>query len=88
MLGYLPDDDLVEFLKRAGQSVREVGGVIMVKENVLLEGFKLDRDDNNIIRSVEMFRQVFKLAGLEVIEELRQENWPEYLVPMYLWVLK
>ena len=52
VLGYLADDDLVKFFERCGENVLETGGVIFVKENVQSSGFYVDRDDNNLIRSV------------------------------------
>ena len=56
VLLYLPDDDLIAYLRKCAEALRE-NGLICVKENVVMEGqFILDDEDNSITRTHAQYR--------------------------------
>lgn len=85
---YLPEDDLVAFLQRCAAGLR-IGGAIIMKENVVLQGhWIVDRDDNSIARTDDLFKDIFRKAGLTVTAELKQTCWPKDLIPVKMYALK
>lgn len=88
VLLYLPDDDLVDFLRRCQGGLRE-NGIIGVKENVVLKGnWVHDTEDNSIMRTEAQYKAIFKRAGLVLAHELLQANWPQELFPVKMYALK
>ncbi|TFY72663.1 hypothetical protein EVG20_g328 [Dentipellis fragilis] len=98
-LMYMSDGDLVAFLKRAKKALRVRDGdghglkpaVIVVKENVasdLESGAPTvvwDEQDSSVTRSDLAWKDVFKRAGLRLVDEKVQDGLPEglYVVKMY-----
>ena len=67
VLGYIYDQDLIYFMKNCKEKLisGKQNAVIVVRENVTRdETFLLDREDNNLIRSDPMFKEIFEKAGL------------------------
>lgn len=88
VLLYLPDDDLVAFLRRCAAGLRS-GGAICIKENVVLEGnWVVDRDDNSIARTDAQYKAIFRRAGLSLTAELKQTCWPKDLIPVKMYALQ
>ncbi len=88
VLLYLADDDLIAYLRRCAESLRE-NGIICVKENVVMEGqFVVDDEDNSITRTHAQYRKIFKDADLDLIIEQRQTDWPQDLFPVMMYALK
>eukprot|EP00747_Dinoflagellata_sp_TGD_P168866 gnl/TRDRNA2_/TRDRNA2_196291_c0_seq1.p1 gnl/TRDRNA2_/TRDRNA2_196291_c0~~gnl/TRDRNA2_/TRDRNA2_196291_c0_seq1.p1 ORF type:complete len:250 (+),score=45.62 gnl/TRDRNA2_/TRDRNA2_196291_c0_seq1:135-884(+) len=88
VLLYLPDDDLIAFFKRC-QTGLGANGMIVVKENVVLEGnWVIDREDNSISRTDDQYKAVFRKAGLQVVHEMRQSCWPTDLIPVKMYALR
>ena len=87
-LCYLQDDDLVEFLQNCAASLRP-GSFICVKENVCIRNITMivDAEDTSVTRSAVRYRAMFARAGLDVVEEINQVNWPKGLYPVYMWGL-
>ncbi len=82
MIGYLTDDDLVEFLKRCVTALRE-GGIVVVKDNTCSqEAFVVDRDDASTTRSLSYIIAIAELAGLHVVHQKFQEGFPEDIFPV------
>ena len=64
---YLNDADLVSYLQRCAQNVKE-GGIITAKENVNLMGDDVvDSSDNSNTRSHDNYKKLIKQAGLELV---------------------
>lgn len=91
-LMYLTDDDTVKLLKDCKSHLKRYGK-IFVKEN----GFPNDDDkslaywnpdDHSFARSHESYLELFKKAGVTVIEDLIQPDWDEDLLPLYVFVLR
>lgn len=88
VLLYLPDDDLVEFLVRCRDALKEQG-LVCVKENVVLEGnWVVDKEDNSIARTDGQYKAIFSRAGLRVEHELKQTCWPTDLIPVMMYALR
>ena len=87
VLLHMTDEDVVKFLKKCKESVAE-GGILVVKENEKVKGFMLDKLDYSITRSEAMHKQIFDKAGLKVVEEILQPDFPEDLVPVKLYALQ
>eukprot|EP01006_Ploeotia_vitrea_P025082 TRINITY_DN57906_c0_g1_i1.p3 TRINITY_DN57906_c0_g1~~TRINITY_DN57906_c0_g1_i1.p3 ORF type:complete len:194 (+),score=88.81 TRINITY_DN57906_c0_g1_i1:557-1138(+) len=89
--GHLPDDDLAAFLQRCRKALRP-GGFIVLKENNMRgeggAGFHLDQEDGAVTRSDDLFRRVFKRAGLSVKYQMLQPHWPTYLYPVRMYALQ
>jgi protein N-terminal methyltransferase len=84
VLVYLTDTDIVKFLKRCIEALQP-NGVICLKENTCDdELFVLDRVDASLTRSLPFLLKLAEAAGLVVVHQETQEDFPEELfaVPM------
>jgi protein N-terminal methyltransferase len=94
VVAYLTDWDLVNFLHRMGNALKE-GGVIIMKDNTCNEsGFMCDKDDGDITRSYQYIRAIIKESGLKLIksdngsELVRwQEDFPDDIWPVAIMAL-
>ena len=84
VLSQLTDDDLLEFLSKLKLGIRE-GGVIVFKENIKEKGFVVHKDDFSVTRCEKVLKFAFEKAGLRVIEEKKQENWPDDLLDLKMF---
>lgn len=85
VLCYLTDHDVVEFLKRCAKGLIP-GGVIVLKENTCGgdDTFVVDTDDASVCRSLDYWLNLVEVAGLKVIYQKMQDDFPDELfsVPM------
>eukprot|EP00927_Polykrikos_kofoidii_P049651 TRINITY_DN43686_c0_g1_i1.p1 TRINITY_DN43686_c0_g1~~TRINITY_DN43686_c0_g1_i1.p1 ORF type:complete len:258 (+),score=43.00 TRINITY_DN43686_c0_g1_i1:63-776(+) len=90
VLLYLPDNDLVASLRRCRQALADETAVICLKENVVLRGstWFCDREDNSVTRTDCHFKSLFKQAGLRIMHEALQQDWPEDLLPCKMYALR
>lgn len=85
---YLPDDDLTALLGRCREALRR-GGLLCVKENVILEGrWQVDKTDNSIARTDAHYKEIFARANLDVVHEARQTCWPNDVIPVKMYALR
>jgi protein N-terminal methyltransferase len=85
---YLTDDDLVATLIRCRQGLTPTG-IILLKENITRDGtFHVDKQDSSITRSDAQHWQAFRKAGLVVLHEARQKDWPADLFPVKMYALR
>ena len=75
------------FLKRA-RSALEKEGIIVVKENHCFEGFLVDKEDYSVSRCADLYKKIFSEAGLSIIEEREQREWPAELLDVKMYILK
>jgi protein N-terminal methyltransferase len=88
VIGYLTDDDLVDFLKRCAAGLRR-GGVVVIKDNTCeQEAFIVDRDDASSTRSFPYILAVAELAGFRVVYQRFQENFPANIFPVPILALE
>jgi protein N-terminal methyltransferase len=65
------------------------GGYIVVKENVCLDtGFVLDSQDASVTRSVPLLRQLVERAGLRVVYQQWEKNFPDDIFPVPMLALQ
>jgi len=89
VIGYLTDDDLVEFLKRCALALKSGGGVVVIKDNTCEEeAFIVDRDDASVVRSLPYVLGLVELAGMRVVYQRYQEGFPESIFPVPIIALK
>ena len=86
VLGQLTDDDIILFLQRCSRMLTNKG-VICVKENIIDKGFEEDSSFNLITRNENDLKLIFINAGLEIIHEKYQMNWPDSLTPVKMYCL-
>lgn len=85
---YLTDADFVAFLKRCSDSLVP-GGVIVLKENACTdETFVVDVEDASLTRSLPYWRHLIFQAGLRVISESLQDDFPDDIFPVPMMALQ
>ncbi|ETV98340.1 hypothetical protein, variant [Aphanomyces invadans] len=88
VLGHLTDSDFVEFMKRC-QAALAPNGVICIKENAINEGapYYVDKDDSSLGRSPVYYKSLFRQAGLTLVAEAEQSDFPDELYPVVSYAL-
>mmetsp|Transcript_3820 Transcript_3820/g.8427 ORF Transcript_3820/g.8427 Transcript_3820/m.8427 type:complete len:298 (+) Transcript_3820:43-936(+) len=88
VIGYLTDDDLLNFLRRCAVGLRR-GGVVVIKDNTCdQEAFIVDRDDASSTRSFPYILAIAELAGLRVVYQRFQDDFPENIFPVPIVALE
>jgi protein N-terminal methyltransferase len=83
----LNDEDAVVFLKKAKASLN-AGGVIILKENHCQVGFAVDKSDCSVTRSAALFKELFAKAGLKIVKDEMQMDWPKDLFTIRMYALE
>ncbi len=89
MIGHLHDLDCVRFFRRCAEGLTP-NGLIVLKDNVLLDNaltFLWDRSDSSVARHKRYMKLLLSLAGLQVIQEVQQTDFPEELFPVMMWAI-
>ncbi|XP_066569276.1 N-terminal Xaa-Pro-Lys N-methyltransferase 1 isoform X2 [Amia ocellicauda] len=81
------DEHLVSFLRRCRVGLRP-GGLVVVKDNVAHEGVVLDEVDSSVCRDLPTLRSLVQRAGLEVLQEEKQENFPDEIYQVQTLALR
>lgn len=91
---YLTDIDAINFLQRCKQHLSK-NGYIFIKDNISSSDIKQKREEATfypqgcgICRAFSHYLSLFKKANIKVIEIKKQENWPDELLPVYIFVLQ
>lgn len=84
---YLTDVDFISLFHRAAAGLKP-DGLIFVKENICKDGFVVDKDDSSLTRSNAYMLQLFEQAGVQVLHNVKQRNWPRELFEVRMYVLK
>ncbi|XP_008823113.1 alpha N-terminal protein methyltransferase 1B [Nannospalax galili] len=84
--GYLTDKDLLAFLSRCRDGLRE-NGVIILKDNVAREGCIFDLSDSSVTRDMDILRSLIRKSGLVVLGQEQQKGFPEQCVPVWMFAL-
>ncbi|KAL7518215.1 hypothetical protein ACHAWX_003068 [Stephanocyclus meneghinianus] len=88
VIGYLTDEDLVAFLKRCGLGLQK-GGIIVIKDNTCTDvAFIADRQDASVTRSLPYILAIVKLAGLRLVYEKYQDDFPSTIFPVPMLALE
>ncbi|KAM7053752.1 N-terminal Xaa-Pro-Lys N-methyltransferase 2 [Molossus nigricans] len=84
--GYLTDKDLLAFLRRCREGLRE-HGVIILKDNVAREGCTLDLSDSSVTRDLRILHSLVRKSGLAVLGQEPQGGFPAQCVPVWMLAL-
>ncbi|XP_048800061.1 N-terminal Xaa-Pro-Lys N-methyltransferase 2 isoform X3 [Lagopus muta] len=85
--GYLTDKDLLKFLIRCQKGLKD-NGVIILKDNVAREGCILDCLDSSVIRDLNILHSLIEMSGLVILQEERQQGFPEQCVPVWMLAMQ
>ncbi|CAG8537650.1 3921_t:CDS:2 [Ambispora gerdemannii] len=88
VLEHLTDDDLVTFFVRAKKGLRPNSGIIGVKENVNMIGYRFDEEVYSVTRSDQIFKDIFSKAGLKLLKESTQHGFPKGLFSVKIYALE
>nr|XP_020456785.1 N-terminal Xaa-Pro-Lys N-methyltransferase 1 isoform X2 [Monopterus albus] len=86
-VGHLTDEHLVEFLQRC-QKALQPNGLIIIKDNVSYEGVVPDEVDSSVCRDLEIVRSLVGRAGLRIIHEEQQMNFPKEIYQVHTLALR
>ncbi|XP_011817665.1 PREDICTED: alpha N-terminal protein methyltransferase 1B [Colobus angolensis palliatus] len=84
--GHLTDKDLLAFLSRCRDGLKE-NGVIILKDNVAREGCILDLSDSSVTRDMDILRSLIRKSGLVVLGQEKQDGFPEQYIPVWMFAL-
>ncbi|XP_056147001.1 N-terminal Xaa-Pro-Lys N-methyltransferase 1 [Lampris incognitus] len=87
VIGHLTDEHLVEFLRRCQSGLRP-NGLIVVKDNVSFEGVVPDVVDSSVCRDMAILRNLVRQAGLRIIHEEQQMNFPKEIYNVHTLALR
>ena len=89
-LGTALTEDHVKFLKRFAEGLLEDGkGVIILKENTCgEETFVVDSEDASVCRSLPYWLKLVEAAGLRVILQHMQDDFPDDIFPVPMLALE
>lgn len=87
-VGHLPDDELVEFLKRCIKGLQPNGTIIVKENNTPSDQDDFDPTDSSVTRSDHKFRELFDRAGLKLIAADKQRGLPKELYTVRMYALK
>lgn len=85
--GHLTDDHLVDFLQRCQKALRP-NGLIVIKDNVSYEGVVPDEVDSSVCRDLEIVHSLVARAGLRIIHEEQQVNFPKEIYQVHTLALR
>ncbi|XP_005398227.1 PREDICTED: alpha N-terminal protein methyltransferase 1B [Chinchilla lanigera] len=84
--GYLTDKDLLAFLSRCRDGLKE-NGIIILKDNVAREGCVFDLSDSSVTRDMDILRTLIRKSGLLVLDQEKQQGFPEQCIPVWMFAL-
>jgi len=84
--GHFIDEDFVKFLQRSKESLNE-GGIIVVKDNSCRAKCELDTVDSSVTRTMKDYHRIFERAGLKVVKERRQTDFPDNFLTITMTAL-
>ncbi|XP_040915649.1 N-terminal Xaa-Pro-Lys N-methyltransferase 1 [Toxotes jaculatrix] len=87
VIGHLTDDHLVEFLRRCQKGLRP-NGLIVIKDNVSYEGVVPDEVDSSVCRDLKIVHSLVSRAGLRIIHEEQQMNFPKEIYQVHTLALR
>lgn len=87
-ISHLTDPDLVSFLEKAAGHLNE-NGMVVLKENITQkQNYVFHRDDISVTRSEATFKRLFEKAGMQVVAQEYQKDFPANLFPVCMFALR
>eukprot|EP01038_Epipyxis_sp_PR26KG_P007552 gene7552-10291_t len=88
VIGHLHDNDFIQFFRRCAKGLKP-GGIIILKDNVsgLTKNswtFMLDKTDSSVARHIDYTNLLFQLAGMKVLKQTVQRDFPSELFPVVM----
>lgn len=77
---------MTAFLQRCTRGLNPDGGLIVIKDNVSEQEDVFDEEDSSVTRCMPTLLAVIKKAGLEIIKEEEQTNFPSSFYPVKMSV--
>ncbi|XP_022064151.2 N-terminal Xaa-Pro-Lys N-methyltransferase 1 [Acanthochromis polyacanthus] len=87
VIGHLTDEHLVSFLRRCQKALRP-NGLIVIKDNVSYEGVVPDEVDSSVCRDLAIVRRLVDSAGLRIVHEEQQMNFPKEIYQVHILALR
>ncbi|XP_054853708.1 N-terminal Xaa-Pro-Lys N-methyltransferase 1 [Eublepharis macularius] len=87
VIGHLTDDDLTNFLKRCRLGLQP-NGIIVIKDNMAQEGVIMDDVDSSVCRDLDVVCKLIRRAGLSLLAQEKQENFPDEIYHVYTLALR
>lgn len=87
LIGHLTDNHLVDFLERCRKALRPKG-LIVIKDNVSYEGVVPDEVDSSICRDLDILQRLVSQAGLKIIHQEQQINFPKEIYHVHMLALR
>ena len=87
VLGYLKDNDLVDFFKRCKLALKP-NGVIVLKENVSVSEPEWDEADSSWTRPRQAYLNLIHKADMVVLREERQRKFPDEIYEVRFMAFK
>ncbi len=87
VIGYLKDNDLVEFLKRCKLALKP-NGICVLKENICVGEAELDEVDSSYTRSKKTYMNLIHKAGMHVVRDEKQRKFPDELYEVRMFAFK
>lgn len=78
---------MVEFFKRCKKGIK-ANGLIGLKENTALRQRIYDEEDSSVTRTDAEYKRLFTAAGLRLIKEAKQTDFPPSLFPVKMYMLE
>lgn len=85
--GHLTDNHLSDFLKRCRAGLRP-NGIVVIKDNMAQEGVIMDDVDSSVCRDLDVVHKIIRRAGLHLLAEERQENFPDEIYHVYTFAMR
>lgn len=85
--GHLTDEHLVEFLRRCRDALRP-NGLVVIKDNVSYEGVVPDDVDSSVCRDLGIVHRLVGQAGLRVVHEEQQLDFPKEIYQVHTLALR
>ncbi|XP_015265142.1 PREDICTED: N-terminal Xaa-Pro-Lys N-methyltransferase 1 [Gekko japonicus] len=87
MEGHLTDDDLSNFLKRCRLGLQPKG-LIVIKDNMAQEGVIMDDVDSSVCRDLDVVCKIIRRAGLSLLAQEKQDNFPDEIYHVYTLAMR
>nr|XP_056716554.1 N-terminal Xaa-Pro-Lys N-methyltransferase 1 [Euleptes europaea] len=87
VIGHLTDDDLSSFLKRCRLGLQP-NGLIVIKDNMAQEGVIMDDVDSSVCRDLDVVCKIIRRAGLNLLAQEKQENFPDEIYHVYTLAMR
>lgn len=77
----------MDFLRRCHKALRP-NGLIIIKDNVSYEGVVPDEVDSSVCRDLEIVRSLVGRAGLKIVHEEQQKDFPQEIYQVHTLALR